>query len=130
MKNILALIAAFVSMQCCAQQMARTLITSCGDHFVQQDFSLSVSVGDAATFIYYEDGCSTVSTGFQQADEFTPCFGDFNHDMQVNTIDLLLLNSDFGSSGQCMDGDLDQNLKVNVADFLIFASVFGEGCGE
>lgn len=111
-----------------SQQVTSNLITTCGDHFTQNDFSLSVSVGDVSSFIYHDDGCLSISTGFLQAFEFVPCFGDFDHNHEVNVADLLLLNANYGLTGPCIDGDLDQDQKVKVSDVLIFFGAYGGVC--
>lgn len=128
MKCILIIFATILAHFANAQTMNRTTVAAAGDHFVTGEFSLSVTVGDPGTFMYFEDECVLISTGFQQADEFVACEGDFNHDHQINIVDMLLLSSDFGETGICVDGDLDHNLIVNIVDYLLFSTKFGDSC--
>jgi hypothetical protein len=111
-----------------SQQVSRTSISSGGDHFEQTDFSLSVTLGEFSGFSYYENECLSISTGVQHADEFLPCFGDFDYNQEINVSDLLLLNANYGLTGICLDGDLDQDQKVKVSDVLIFFGAYGGVC--
>lgn len=52
------------------------------------------------------------------------CFGDFNNDSAVNSIDLLLLLGDFGCSANCLT-DLDGDGLSGIGDLLLFLAAFG-----
>jgi hypothetical protein len=111
-----------------SQVVSRSTISSGGDHFEQTDFSLSVTIGEFSGFSYFENECLSISTGVQHADEFVPCFGDFDFNHEINVSDLLLLNANYGLTGICIDGDLDQDQKVKVSDVLIFFGAYGGVC--
>jgi hypothetical protein len=111
-----------------SQVVSRSAIGSGGDHFEQVNFSLSVTIGEFSGFSYFENECLSISTGVQHADEFIPCFGDFDYNHEVNVSDLLLLNANYGLTGPCIDGDLDQDQKVKVSDVLIFFGAYGDEC--
>lgn len=57
------------------------------------------------------------------------CPGDLNGDLMVNTADLLVLLSQFGTtcSGEC-SADLDGDGSVSAGDLLQFLSLFGAVC--
>ncbi|MGP1347823.1 MAG: FG-GAP-like repeat-containing protein, partial [Phycisphaerales bacterium] len=55
-----------------------------------------------------------------------PCPGDLNNDQQVNSDDLAILLSAFGSSP---NGDLNDDGKTNSDDLGILLSAFGAVCG-
>ena len=62
---------------------------------------------------------------FQEIDfEGEPLLGDLNQDGIVNTIDLLILLSAFGSCDSCPE-DLDQSGYVNVLDLLQLLANYG-----
>ena len=62
---------------------------------------------------------------------FTPfvCESDFDGNGVVNVVDLMMLSSDFGCSGNC-NCDIDGNGFVNIVDMLIFSNCYGSFCIE
>lgn len=56
------------------------------------------------------------------------CVGDFNNDLTVNSTDLLIFLSAFGSSCSACLTDLDGDDNIAVSDLLIFLSVLGQVC--
>jgi hypothetical protein len=128
MKNLVFFISLLITFAGQAQVVSRSSVSSGGDHFEQADFSLSVTLGEFSGFSYFENECLSLTTGVQHADEFVPCFGDFDYNQEVNVADLLLLNANYGQTGICIDGDLDQDQKVKVSDVLIFFGAYGSLC--
>lgn len=57
-----------------------------------------------------------------------PCRGDINGDRVVNTADLVLLLSDFGSIGPGLHGDFNNDSTVNTADLTTLLAAFGAAC--
>jgi hypothetical protein len=56
-----------------------------------------------------------------------PCLGDFNHNLIIDTADLLVMLSEYG----CVQGcafDLDSNGKTDTGDLLVLLSVLGQTC--
>jgi hypothetical protein len=111
-----------------SQVVSRASISAGGEHFVQNDFMLTITVGEFSGLSFFEDQCLSITTGVQLADEFVPCFGDLDFNQEVNVADLLLLNANYGLTGICIEGDLDQDQKVKVSDVLIFFGAYGDVC--
>ncbi|MDZ4751901.1 MAG: hypothetical protein SGI87_09825 [Flavobacteriales bacterium] len=128
MKNLIFLILISAALPASAQVISRESICSGSGYFEQATFTLSASLGEFSGFGYYENECLSIETGTEHADEFIPCFGDFDYNQEVNVADLLLLNANYGLTGLCIDGDLDQNQQVKVSDVLIFFGAYGQVC--
>ncbi|MCB0760364.1 MAG: hypothetical protein KDC12_02495 [Flavobacteriales bacterium] len=60
--------------------------------------------------------------------ESVGCEGDFNNDLEVNSLDLLLFLQDFGCSSNCGDKDFNGDAVVNSIDLLLFLAMFGNSC--
>lgn len=58
----------------------------------------------------------------------TTCSGDMDYNGSINTNDLLIFITEFGSSGDCLQGDINSDGAVNVADLLTMMVLFGNGC--
>ena len=56
-----------------------------------------------------------------------PCLGDLDGDGQVNTVDILLLLSEFGCLAGCAY-DLTGDGLVNVPDLLVMLGSYGFPC--
>lgn len=57
------------------------------------------------------------------------CEGDANNDGDVNILDLVVISSDFGCSGNC-NGDANYDGTTNILDLVIVSSNFGDNCAE
>ena len=66
-----------------------------------------------------------LTCGFHQTDSF--CFGDFNFDGVINTVDALFLLGEWACAGVCL-ADMDQDGNVGTTDLLLLLGTFGTSC--
>ncbi|MFN0135269.1 MAG: FG-GAP-like repeat-containing protein [Phycisphaerae bacterium] len=57
-----------------------------------------------------------------------PCVTDLNGDRQTDLVDLALLLSNFGLTGENLVGDLNGNGEVELSDLATLLAVFGTAC--
>ncbi len=79
-----------------------------------------------------DSGCGdapTVDMGAYEAGDTgpQPCFGDLDHDGDIDVADLAELLESYGESDTC-DGDLDCDGDVDLADLAELLGVYGTSC--
>ena len=107
-----------------AQYASPQVLATSGGTGGSSSTTLQWTLGEPVIFALQGES-SVLTCGFHQTDSF--CFGDFNFDGQINTVDVLILLGDWACSGICLT-DMDENGEVGTTDILLLLGTFGTLC--
>lgn len=110
---------------CASGQYASPNATSAsGGHGESASVQLHWTLGEPV-ILTLESTSSQLTCGLHQTDEF--CFGDFNFDGAIDTIDILILLGEWQCPGTCL-ADMNQDGSVDTADILLLLGTYGTPC--
>ncbi len=107
-----------------AQTIERSVISNGGFFFTGVNYHVDCTIGEPAITRYLL-AQNHYLQGFNQP---RICFGDLNYDGVINTGDVLLFFVAYTCEGACGPADLTNDNQVDTSDLLILLSLYGTTC--